>query len=109
MSCVNPQLNVRYDLLDALELVRNDYVVVRVTDGTALCSGDGSYDRVAVGHITEKFPMRILWNDVDVGSDVVASAVSDDGTPVWTLAPSSWQQYAMSQGNDYPYAYVIME
>lgn len=98
--------NNEYTLTEAIDLVKSDYVLIRKTDGSAICNSDMPGERVTLGHIVEKLPMHINWDD-EIDADKVTDALSDDGDDAWILAPASYENYAIS--DEYPFAYTIID
>lgn len=98
--------NNEYTLTEALDLVKSDYVLIRETDGAAICNSDIPGECVTIGHIVEKLPMHIHWDD-EIDTDKTADILSDDGDDVWIIAPASYEHYTIS--DEYPFAYVIID
>ena len=95
-----------YTLTDAIDLVKADYVLIRKTDGAAICNSDMPGERITIGQVVEKLPMHINWDD-EINTDKAADVLSDDGDDVWILAPSIFENYIID--NEYPFAYVIID
>lgn len=95
-----------YTLTEALDLVKSDYVFIRKTDGAAICNSDIPGERVTIGHIVEKLPMHINWDD-EIDANEAAGILSDDGDNVWILAPSIFEHYTLD--DEYPFGYVIID
>lgn len=95
-----------YNLTEALDLVKSDYVFIRKTDGVAICNSDIPGERLTIGHVVEKLPMHIHWND-EIDIDEAADTMSDNGDNVWIIAPSIFENYTID--NDYPFAYTIID
>ena len=95
-----------YTLTDAIDLVKADYVLIRKTDGAAICNSDMPGERITIGQVVEKLPMHIHWDD-EINTDKAADVLSDDGDDVWILAPSIFENYIID--NEYPFAYVIID
>ena len=99
------QMNA-YTLAEAIDLVKADYVLIRMTDGVAICNSDIPGERLTIGQVVEKLPMRIDWdNEIDI--DEAANVLADDGDNVWIIAPASYENYTID--NAYPFAYIINE
>ena len=98
--------NIEYTLTEALDLVKSDYVLIRKTDGVAICNSDMPGERVTIGHIVEKLPMHIHWDD-EIDTDKAADALTDDGDNVWIIAPASYENYTID--DEYPFAYAIID
>ena len=73
-----------YNLTEALDLVKSDYVFIRKTDGIAICNSDIPGERITIGHVVEKLPMHINWLD-EIDTDKAANVLDDDGDNVWIL------------------------
>lgn len=95
-----------YTLTEAIDFVKSDYVFIRKTDGVAICNSDITGERLTIGRIVEKFPMRIDWND-EIDTDKIADVLSDDGDNVWILAPSIFEHYTID--DEYTFAYAIID
>ena len=98
--------NIDYTLTEAIDLVKADYVLIRMTDGVAICNSDMPGERVTIGRIVEKLPMHINWDD-EIDIDEAANLLNDDNGNVWIIAPASYENYTIS--NEYPFAYVIID
>lgn len=98
--------NIEYTLAEAIDLVKSDYVLIRKTDGSAICNSDMPGERVTIGHVVEKIPMHIHWDD-EIDTDKVTNALSDDGNNVWIIAPASYENYIIDDA--YPFAYTIID
>ena len=98
--------NNAYTITEAIDLVKADYVLIRMTDGVAICNSDIPGERITVGRIVEKLPMRIAWDD-EIDTDEAANVLADDGDNVWIIAPSIFDNYTID--NDYPFAYTIID
>lgn len=95
-----------YNLTEALDLVKSDYVLIRMTDGVAICNSDIPGERITIGQVVEKLPMHIDWDD-EIDIDEAADTISDNGDKVWIIAPSIFENYTID--NDYPFAYTIID
>ena len=95
-----------YTLTEAIDLVKSDYVLIRKTDGVAICNSDIPGERITVGQVVEKLPMRIDWAD-EIDADKAANLLNDDNANVWIIAPSIFENYTID--NDYPFAYTIID
>lgn len=95
-----------YTITEALDLVKSDYVFIRKTDGIAICNSDMPGKRVTVGHIVEKIPMHIHWDD-EIDTDEAADVLSDSGDEIWILAPASYEHYTVD--GEYPFSYTIID
>ena len=95
-----------YNLTEALDLVKADYVLIRKTDGVAICNSDIPGERITVGQVVEKLPMHIDWDD-EIDTDKAANLLADDNANVWIIAPSIFENYTID--NDYPFAYNIID
>ena len=95
-----------YNLTEALDLVKSDYVLIRKTNGVVICNSDIPGERITIGQVVEKLPMRIHWDD-EIDTDEVANVLADDGDNVWILAPSIFEHYTID--NEYPFAYTIID
>lgn len=95
-----------YNLTEALDLVKSDYVFIRKTDGVAICNSDIPGERITIGHVVEKLPMHIDWDD-EIDIDEAADTMSDNGDNVWIIAPSIFENYTID--DDYPFAYNIID
>ena len=95
-----------YTLTEALDLVKSDYVLIRKTDGVAICNSDMPGERITIGQVVEKLPMHIDWDD-EIDTDEAANVLDDDNANVWIIAPSIFENYTI--GNDYPFAYTIID
>lgn len=91
-----------YTLTEALDLVKADYVLIRKTDGVAICNSDIPGERITIGQVVEKLPMHINWDD-EIDIDEAADTMSDNGDNVWIIAPSIFEHYIID--DDYPFAY----
>ena len=98
--------NIEYTLTEALDLVKSDYVLIRETDGVAICNSDIPGERVTIGHIVEKLPMHIHWDD-EIDTDDAADALTDDGDNIWIIAPASYENYTLD--GKYPFAYAVID
>lgn len=103
---MDPIIGNDYNLTEAIDLVKSDYVLIRKTDGAAICNSDMPGERITIGHIVEKLPMHIDWDD-EIDTDKTADVLSDDGDNVWILAPSIFEHYAID--DEYPFAYAIID
>lgn len=95
-----------YTLTEALDLVKADYVLIRKTDGVAICNSDIPGERITIGQVVEKLPMHINWDD-EIDIDEAADTMSDNGDNVWIIAPSIFEHYIID--DDYPFAYAIID
>ena len=95
-----------YNLTEALDLVKSDYVIIRKTDGVAICNSDIPGERITIGQVVEKLPMHIDWDD-EIDIDEATDTMSDNGDKVWIIAPSIFENYTID--NDYPFAYTIID
>lgn len=95
-----------YNLTEALDLVKADYVFIRKTDGVAICNSDIPGERITIGQVVEKLPMHIEWDD-EIDTDKAADTMSDNGNNVWIIAPSIFEHYTIS--DEYPFAYTIID
>lgn len=95
-----------YTLTEALDLVKADYVLIRKTDGVAICNSDIPGERITIGQVVEKLPMHINWDD-EIDIDKAADTMSDNGDNVWIIAPSIFEHYIID--DDYPFAYTIID
>ena len=95
-----------YNLTEAIDLVKSDYVLIRETDGIAICNSDIPGERITIGHVVEKLPMRIHWLD-EIDTDNAANLLTDDGDNVWIIAPASYENYTID--DTYPFAYTIID
>lgn len=95
-----------YTLTEALDLVKADYVLIRKTDGVAICNSDIPGERITIGQVVEKLPMHINWDD-EIDIDEAADTMSDNGDNVWIIAPSIFEHYIID--DDYPFAYTIID
>ena len=95
-----------YTLTEAIDLVKSDYVLIRKTDGIAICNSDIPGERITIGHVVEKLPMRIHWLD-EIDTKEAANLLTDDGDNVWILAPASYENYTID--GKYPFAYAIID
>lgn len=93
-------------LTEALDLVKADYVLIRKTDGVAICNSDIPGERITIGQVVEKLPMHINWDD-EIDIDEAADTMSDNGDNVWIIAPSIFEHYIID--DDYPFAYTIID
>ena len=98
--------NIEYTITEAIDLVKSDYVLIRETDGVAICNSDMPGERLTIGHVVEKLPMHIHWLD-EIDTDETANVLDDDGDSVWILAPSIFENYTID--DEYPFAYVIID
>lgn len=98
--------NIEYTITEAIDLVKSDYVLIRETDGVAICNSDIPGERLTLGHVVEKLPMHIHWLD-EIDTDEAANVLDDDGDNVWIIAPSSYENYTIS--DEHPFAYTIIE
>ena len=96
-----------YNLTEALDLVKSDYVFIRKTDGIAICNSDIPGERITIGHVVEKLPMHINWLD-EIDTDEAANVLDDDGDNVWIIAPSIFENYTIDD-DEYPFAYAIID
>lgn len=95
-----------YNLTEALDLVKSDYVFIRKTDGVAICNSDIPGERLTIGHVVEKLPMHIDWDD-EIDIDEAADTMSDNGDNVWIIAPSIFENYTID--DEYTFAYTIID
>ena len=95
-----------YTLTEAIDLVKSDYVLIRKTDGVAICNSDIPGERLTIGRIVEKLPMHIDWDD-EIDTDKAANILADDGDNVWILAPSIFKHYIID--DEYPFAYISID
>ena len=95
-----------YNLTEALDLVKADYVLIRKTDGVAICNSDIPGERITVGQVVEKLPMHINWDD-EIDTADAANILADNGDNAWIIAPASYENYTIS--DEYPFAYVIID
>lgn len=95
-----------YNLTEAIDLVKSDYVLIRKTDGVAICNSDIPGERITIGQVVEKLPMHIDWDD-EIDTDKAANILADDGDNVWIIAPPIFENYTID--NDYPFAYTIID
>lgn len=95
-----------YNLTEAIDLVKSDYVLIRKTDGVAICNSDIPGERITIGQVVEKLPMHIDWDD-EIDIDEAADTMSDNGDNVWIIAPSIFENYAID--DDCPFAYTIID
>ena len=98
--------NTEYTLTEAIDLVKSDYVLIRETDGVAICNSDIPGERITIGHVVEKLPMHINWDD-EINTDKAVNALADDGDNVWIIAPASYENYTIS--DEHPFAYTIID
>ena len=97
--------NDAYTITEAIDLVKADYVLIRMTDGVAICNSDMPGERITIGRIVEKLPMHIEWDD-EIDADEAANILADDGDNVWIIAPASYEHYTID--DEYPFAYIII-
>lgn len=95
-----------YNLTEAIDLVKSDYVLIRKTDGVAICNSDIPGERLTIGHVVEKLPMRIHWLD-EIDTDEAANLLTDDGDNVWIIAPASYEHYIID--DECPFSYAIID
>ena len=95
-----------YNLTEAIDLVKSDYVLIRKTDGVAICNSDIPGERITVGQVVEKLPMHIDWDD-EIDTAEAANFLNDDNANVWIIAPSIFENYTID--NDYPFAYTLID
>lgn len=95
-----------YNLTEAIDLVKADYVLIRKTDGVAICNSDIPGERITIGQVVEKLPMHINWDD-EIDTDEAADTMSDNGDKVWIIAPSIFENYTID--DEYPFAYAIID
>ena len=98
--------NDAYTITEAIDLVKADYVLIRMTDGVAICNSDMPGERITIGRIVEKLPMHIEWDD-EIDADEAANILADDGDNVWIIAPASYEHYTID--DEYPFAYIIID
>lgn len=98
--------NDAYTITEAIDLVKADYVLIRMTDGVAICNSDIPGERITIGHVVEKLPMHINWDD-EIDADEAANILANDNDNVWIIAPASYENYTIS--DEYPFAYVIID
>ena len=53
--------NDAYTITEAIDLVKSDYVLIRMTDGVAICNSDIPGERITVGQVVEKLPMHVKY------------------------------------------------
>ena len=95
-----------YNLTEAIDLVKSDYVLIRKTDGVAICNSDIPGERITIGQVVEKLPMHIDW-DNEIDTDEAADILADNGDNVWIVAPASYEHYIID--DDYPFDYAIID
>lgn len=95
-----------YNLTEAIDLVKSDYVLIRKTDGVAICNSDIPGYRITIGQVVEKLPMHINW-DNEIDANEAADILADNGDNVWIVAPASYEHYIID--DEYPFAYVIID
>lgn len=98
--------NIEYTLTEAIDLVKSDYVLIRETDGVAICNSDMPGERITIGHVVEKLPIHIHWLD-EIDADEAANLLTDDGDNVWIIAPASYENYTID--GEYPFSYTIID
>ena len=98
--------NDAYTITEAIDLVKSDYVLIRMTDGVAICNSDIPGERITVGQVVEKLPMHINWDD-EIDTADAANILADNGDNAWIIAPDSYENYTIS--DEYPFAYVIID
>ena len=98
--------NDAYTITEAIDLVKADYVLIRMTDGVAICNSDMPGERITIGRIVEKLPIHIEWDD-EIDADEAANILADDGDNVWIIAPASYEHYTID--DEYPFAYIIID
>ena len=98
--------NDAYTITEAIDLVKADYVLIRMTDGVAICNSDMPGERITIGQVVEKLPMHINWDD-EIDADEAANVLANDNDNVWIIAPASYENYTIS--DEYPFAYVIID
>ena len=98
------KMNLSYGLV----LVDEDCVIVRATDGIAICS-NGCGDGYIIGHVTSAIPYRVKWDDeeIEMSDKAIVNAIHDDGTDTWCLAPRIFNTYTI--GDAGPYDFVILD
>lgn len=97
-------MNEKMTLEQGMIKVDEDCVIVRITDGTAICCCDGSY---SIGHVISTRPYRVRWDDESTYSNdaEIAAAVNDNDEPEWCLPPRPFDEYEI--GPDGPFDFVI--
>lgn len=95
-----------YNLTEAIDLVKSDYVLIRMTDGVAICNSDIPGERITIGQVVEKLPMHIDWDD-EIDANEAADALADNGDNVWIVAPASYEHYIID--DEYPFDYAIID
>ena len=95
-----------YNLTEAIDLVKSDYVLIRKTDGVAICNSDIPGERITVGQVVEKLPMHINWDD-EIDANEAADILADNGDNAWIIAPASYEHYIID--DEYPFAYAIID
>ena len=95
-----------YTLTEAIDLVKSDYVLIRKTDGVAICNSDIPGERITIGQVVEKLPMHIDWDD-EIDTAEAANLLHDDNANVWIVAPASYEHYIID--DDYPFDYAIID
>lgn len=95
-----------YNLTEAIDLVKSDYVLIRKTDGVAICNSDIPGYRITIGQVVEKLPMHINWDD-EIDIDEAENILADDGDNVWIVAPASYEHYIID--DEYPFDYAIID
>lgn len=95
-----------YNLTEAIDLVKSDYVLIRKTDGVAICNSDIPGERITIGQVVEKLPMHIDWDD-EIDANEAADILADNGDNVWIIAPASYEHYIID--DECPFAYAIID
>ena len=95
-----------YNLTEAIDLVKSDYVLIRKTDGVAICNSDIPGEHIMIGQVVEKLPMHINWDD-EIDIDEAENILADDGDNVWIVAPASYEHYIID--DEYPFDYAIID
>lgn len=95
-----------YTLTEAIDLVKSDYVLIRKTDGVAICNSDIPGERITIGQVVEKLPMHIDWDD-EIDANEAANLLNDDNANVWIIAPASYEHYIID--DEYPFDYAIID
>ena len=95
-----------YTLTEAIDLAKSDYVLIRKTDGVAICNSDIPGERITIGQVVEKLPMHINWDD-EIDTDEAANVIADNGDNVWIVAPASYEHYIID--DEYPFDYAVID
>ena len=90
------------DLANGLAFVDEDCVIVRATDGIAICSDDCG-DCYFIGHIVSTMPYHVEWdeNDMPYSADELARAISENGASDWCFAPRPFDNYHIGENGAY--------